>query len=74
MEVTAAFLAKTPRVVVAPEELNAADLDHRDYFLISLMDGVTTVENILDISGMPSGEALALLSGLERRGIISFTS
>jgi len=72
VEVTEAFRATTPRVVLAPEELNASDLDHRDYFVISLLDGITTVDNVLDICGMPSDEAIALLRGLERRGIISF--
>ena len=70
VEVTGAFLAQVPRVILSREELNAADLDHRDYFLISLMDGHTTVENVLDISGMPPEEALALLESLVRRGII----
>jgi hypothetical protein len=71
LEVTEAFLSKIPVVILSREDLNAADLDNRDYFLISLMDAMTTIENLLDISGMPSEEALALLAGLERRGIIS---
>jgi hypothetical protein len=68
--VTRAFLAKVPRVILAREELNVADLDHREYFLIALMDETTTVENLLDISGMMDDEALALLDSLARRGII----
>jgi hypothetical protein len=70
IETTGAFLAKVPTLVLSREELNVADLDHRDYFLVSLMDGNTTVENVLDISGMPSEEALALLESLIRRGIL----
>jgi hypothetical protein len=68
--VTRAFLKMVPRVTLAREELNVAELDHRDYFLVSLMDGRTTLEELLDICGMPSEEALALIEGLVRRGIV----
>ena len=70
LEVTAAFMKMVPRVTLSREELNAADLDHREYFLVTRMDGATTVEDLLDICGMPSEEALALVEGLLRRGII----
>jgi hypothetical protein len=69
---TAPFFARVPKVVLSRAELNAADLDHREYFLISMLDGATTVENLLDICGMPAEEALALLDGLMGRGIIVF--
>jgi hypothetical protein len=68
--VTKEFLATVPRLAIPPEELHASELDHREYFLISLLDGVTTIENLIDICGMPSEEALALLDGLVRRGIL----
>ena len=70
IEVTAPFLSKVPTLVLSRHELNVADLDHRDYFLVSLMDSGTTIETLLDISGMPSEEALALLDSLVRRGIV----
>ncbi len=69
-DLAAAFLSLVPRIVLSRAELNASDLDHREYFLLSMMDGATTVETILDICGMPSEEALGLLESLERRGII----
>jgi hypothetical protein len=71
VEVTGAFLRRVPRVILAREEVNASDLDHRDYFLLSLLDDRTTIEELLDICGMPTEEALALLEGLARRGVIS---
>jgi hypothetical protein len=74
VEVTRAFLKMVPRPSISREELNAADLDHREYFLVSLMDGGTTVEDLLDICGMPSEEALALIDGLGRRGVIALES
>ena len=70
LAITADYLSQVPRVAVSPEELNAADLDHREYFLLSLLDGMTSVENLLDICGMPGEEALALLDGLVRRGLV----
>jgi hypothetical protein len=68
--VTTEFLATVPRLAIPPEELHASELDHREYFLISLLDGMTTIENLIDICGMPSEEALALLNGLVGRGIL----
>jgi hypothetical protein len=70
IDVSGAFLSRVPHIVLSRPELNATDLDHREYFLISLMDGATTIETILDICGMPSDEALAILESLERRGIV----
>ena len=68
--VTGQFLASNTRVRLTPEELHAAELDHREYFLISLLDGQTSIESLIDICGMPSEEAIALLDGLVRRGIL----
>jgi hypothetical protein len=70
LEVTGAYLAAHPKVLLSPEELNASELDHREYFLISLLDGATSVEQVLDICGLPSEEALALLDALVRSGIV----
>jgi hypothetical protein len=70
IEVSGPFLSKVPTLALSREELNVSDLDPRDYFLVSLMDSDTTVETLLDISGMPSEEALALIESLVRRGII----
>ena len=72
MAVTREFLDHVPRVIVEQAELNATELEPREYFLVSLLDGNTTVETLLDISGMPAEEALALLDGLVRRGLVGF--
>jgi hypothetical protein len=68
--ITGQFLAATPRLCLPPEELHAAELDHREYFLISMLDGATTIESLIDVCGMPTEEAIALLDGLVRRGIL----
>ncbi len=71
LAVTKELLATVPHLAIPSEEVHASELDHREYFLISLLDGVTTIENLIDICGMPSEEALALLDGLVRRGILA---
>ncbi|HEV3191916.1 MAG TPA: PilZ domain-containing protein, partial [Polyangiaceae bacterium] len=63
-------LSETPVVLVNAEALRAAQLDSRAGFLVSLIDGATTVESLLDLSGMPEQETLALLDHLRSRGIV----
>jgi len=63
-------LAAIPVVAVSPIELKGFGLDHVSGFLLSLMDGVTDVEMLLDICGLPRLLALRHLSGLVARGIV----
>jgi hypothetical protein len=49
-----------------------AKLDHKAGFLVSLLDGVSTVEMITDVAGMPRDEALAALQALYLRRLIRF--
>ena len=60
-----------PRVVMTPQECQVGSLDHREGFILSLLDGVSSVETVLDIAGMPPAEALAVLCDLCARGIVS---
>jgi len=58
-------------VVLSPEELRWLNLDHRAGFLLSLVDGVSTIEELLDISGMSRLDALRILATLrEQRAIL----
>jgi hypothetical protein len=58
-------------VVLPPEELRWLNLDHRAGFLLSLVDGASTIEELLDISGMPRLDALRILATLrEQRAIL----
>jgi hypothetical protein len=59
---------------VSNEELKRYALDHVSGFLLSLLDGDTRVENVLDISGMPRLLVLRHLHGLLERGIIVVAS
>jgi predicted transcriptional regulator len=46
--------------------------EHRAGFLLSLVDGVSTLEAIVDACGMPKLEALRILNELTQRGIVAF--
>jgi hypothetical protein len=65
------MLAQIPMIIVGAERLRATRLDARAGFLLALIDGITSVEGVLDLSGMPAEETLDLLEDLKRRGIIA---
>lgn len=56
--------AARPRVVVGDTNVRWLGLDHRAGFLLSRVDGTSTVEEIIDTSGMPRLEALRTLCDL----------
>jgi len=57
-------------VSVSPEEVQWLSLDHRAGFLLSLVDGQSTVDEILDISGMTRLDALKILNDLAERQVV----
>ncbi|MFO0613702.1 MAG: hypothetical protein U0414_14000 [Polyangiaceae bacterium] len=59
-----------PHVQVGPDAIVALALDHRSGFLISLIDGIASIDDVLDMSGMPPIEALRLLLELKNEGVI----
>jgi len=63
-------LERVARVTVSPEELPTLPLDHRAGFLLSHMDGVSTLEMVLDVCGMPRLEALRLIFAFVEEGIV----
>ncbi|MDB4940736.1 MAG: hypothetical protein JWP97_270 [Labilithrix sp.] len=65
-------LDKVPMVMVARDQMRWLSIDHRAGFVLSLVDGVSTLEMILDVSGMPELDALRILSELAQQRIISF--
>ncbi len=60
-----------PTVAVAREQMRWLSIDHRAGFVLSLVDGVSTVEMILDVSGMPELDALRILAELVQQRIIA---
>jgi hypothetical protein len=64
-------LARVPVVEVARDQLRWLSIDHRAGFVLSLVDGISSLEMILDVSGMPSLDALRILFELVEQRIIS---
>ncbi len=65
-------LDRVPVVLVAREQLRWLSIDHRAGFLLSHVDGVSSLEMILDVSGMPVLDALKILAELSQQRVISF--
>jgi hypothetical protein len=65
-------LERVPLVMVARDQMRWLSIDHRAGFVLSLVDGVSSLEMILDVSGMPILDALRILSELAQQRIISF--
>ena len=61
----------TPRVVRSSDDLVQAPLDHREGFILSLVDGKTSVQVLIDVAAMPEGEVIAALQRLRRLGILT---
>ena len=64
------YLARVPVLAVSEAELTLLPLDHREGFLVSHIDGASSIETILDVCAMPADEALMLIEGLVERGVI----
>jgi hypothetical protein len=64
------LLSRMPVVVLSAEALRAKRLDPRTAFLLSLMDGRTTVEQIVDLGVMPGDEVVERVESSRARGII----
>jgi hypothetical protein len=62
--------AQVPRVVMGPEKLRWLSLDHRAGFLLSCLDGQSTIDDVLDVSCMAPFDALRILYELAEQGVI----
>jgi hypothetical protein len=60
-------------VAVPPDQITWLSLDHRAGFLLSLVDGVSSIEEILDISGMTRLDALRIMYTLVQQNVITLT-
>jgi hypothetical protein len=60
-----------PKLLKSRSELTHAPIDHRDAFVLSLVDGKMSVAAIVDVSGMPSDEIGSILQRLAGLGIIA---
>jgi hypothetical protein len=57
-------------IAISPDEVQWLALDHRAGFLLSLVDGQSTVDEILDISGMTRLDALKIIFDLTERQVV----
>ena len=53
-------------------EVSRLPIDHRAGFLLTLVDGMQTLEEILDVCAMPADEALELIEKLREMGVLAF--
>jgi len=63
-------LEGVPRLAISRDRLMNLSLDHRAGFVLSFVDGVFSVEMILDACGMDQQDVLTILADLARRRII----
>lgn len=64
-------LDRVPVVMVPRDQLRWLSIDHKAGFVLSLVDGVSSLEMIIDVSGMPELDTLRILSELAQQRIIS---
>ncbi|MEZ4394550.1 MAG: hypothetical protein R3A48_26050 [Polyangiales bacterium] len=64
-------LDHVPVLTMARSELRWLALDHRAGFVLSLIDGGSSIEDIIDVSTMPSFEVLRTLHMLHTQNVIS---
>lgn len=60
-----------PMRAVSGERLQNSMLDHREGFVLSLIDGQLNVEAIVDVCGMPTSEVLEILESFRLSGVIT---
>jgi hypothetical protein len=66
-------LEQVPVLRVAPEKLREMALDSRVGFVLHLIDGVETLEEILDVTSMPLLDGLRLMCDLVERRLVLLT-
>jgi hypothetical protein len=63
-------IVRVPVLAVSAKELPKRKLDHRAGFLLSRIDGESSIEVLLDIGAMPRLEALRLMAELVEAGVL----
>ena len=62
--------AVVPWICIGTDELLSLPLGHREGFVLSLIDGTLTLDDLIDLSGMSRAETLGILRDLLVRGVI----
>ncbi|MEP7125627.1 MAG: hypothetical protein ABJE95_32150 [Byssovorax sp.] len=63
-------LAKILRVAMPPDEIRWLSLDHKAGFLLSCIDGTSSIEEVLDVACMQQFEAIRILHDFRELGVI----
>ena len=64
---------RIPFRTLSGARLEASTFDHREGFVLSLIDGQLDVETIVDVSGMPSWEVVQILETFRISGVITLS-
>ncbi len=67
-------LVPAPKLLKSRRELASAPIDHRDAFVLSLIDGRTSLQGIVDMAGMPDAEVHGILQRMADLGIVQLPS
>jgi hypothetical protein len=57
--------------IATKETILLAKLDHREGFVLSLIDGQSDIDTLLDASPMPTHQTLRILQGLRTRSLVA---
>lgn len=60
-----------PRLVVGFEEITKLDLDSVAAFVVSRIDGTTTLDELVDVAALPQLDVLRLVFELVQRGVVT---
>lgn len=63
-------LHRVPVIVMGPDQIRWLSLDHRAGFLLSMVDGISSIDDLLDVSSMQRVDALRILCELLEQKVI----
>jgi hypothetical protein len=66
-------LEKVPHIAMSADQIRWLSLDHRAGFLLSMIDGISSIDDLLDVSGMQRLDALRILCSLLDQKVIQLT-
>ena len=64
-------MARVPQVAMSADQIRWLSLDHRAGFMLSMIDGFSSVDDLLDVSGMQRLDALRIICALLDQKVIS---
>jgi hypothetical protein len=64
-------MEQTLMVAMSPDQIRWLSLDHRAGFLLSMIDGISTVDELLDVCGMQRLDALRIICNLLDQRVVS---